>query len=241
MRLDITSETEFERLIEGLSEDLVSASIHFELYRDLRSSTKGYLRELNQSVAFWQATFRAHLDSTIFRLCRIYDQHDKALSLLNWLDTIKGNLHMFDIPNFRARLRDNPFVNSLAAEPRKPDLSQLQADIASASESNPLVKKLIILRGNVFAHKYAKNIMRDKDLLETYPLTWEEIQSLLETGLAILNRYSGLFQAQHYSSKVVGHDDYLYVLGAIRADLERRDAELQATMKRISDLETGQG
>lgn len=238
MRLDIRNEADFEKLMESLADDLADANIHFKLYRNLNDSIDEFARELNQSAAFWTAVFIALRDSTLFLLCRIYDQHEKALSLPNWLDTIKANLSLFDIANFRARLKDNPFVDALAESPRKPVSSQLEADIEFASESEP-VKKLIKLRMNVLAHKYAKNIMRGIDPLKGSPFTDEEIQSLLDTGLTIFDRYSDLFRAHYYASRIIGDDDYLRVLGAIRADLERREAEFLETMKRISDLETG--
>jgi len=239
MRLKIRDESDFERLIEALADDLVSASIHFKLYLDLRKSGQDYLRELNHSIAFWQATFRAHLDATLFRLCRIYDQYKTSLSLRNWLDTIQENLELFDVPNFKARLKDNPFVESLAGDARKPEGGQLKEDIFLVSESNPLVKNLIKLRMNLFAHKSANNIILGKDLMQIYPITLDEIQSLLDNGMGILNRYSSLFRAQLYYNQVVGHDDYLYVFSAIKADLDRRDAVLKAELEKLSEADSG--
>lgn len=232
MQLKIRNETDFEKLIKALAEDLVTANIHFKLYRDLNNAVNEYVRELNQSPAFWRATFRAHLEVTLFRLCRIYDQHLTSLSLKNWLDTIKTNLKIFDVPNFKERLKNNPFVDSLALHAKKPAEKSLEKDIRLASENDYLVKKLVILRMNLYAHKSAKNVMNEKDLLETYPLTFNDINNLLERGVRILNRYSNLFNANIYSTQIVGHDDYLNVLNAVKFDLEQTEAKLEAELKK---------
>jgi len=54
------------------------------------------------------------------------------------------NLSIFDEPNFRQRLKGNAFVESLAAELIAPDQAQLQKDIETVSDSDPLVHKLVM-------------------------------------------------------------------------------------------------
>lgn len=91
-------------------------------------------------------TRNAYIDAIFLRLCKAYDlsEGNSNLSLRNFLETIQGNLHFFDEPNFRERLQGNAFVDSLAAEPRKPELAELQKDLESVSKDNPLVKKLMV-------------------------------------------------------------------------------------------------
>ena len=232
MQLEIRSEKDFEKLTKALADDLVTANIHFKLYRDLNNAVNKYVRELNQSSAFWSATFLSHLEVTLFRLCRIYDQNKKSLSLKNWLDTIKANLKIFDVPNFKARLKNDPFVNSLALHVKKPPEKSLEEDIRLTSGNDHLVKKLVKLRMNLYAHKSAKNVMNEKDLLKTYPLTLNDINILLKRGVRILNMYSNLFNANIYSTQIVGHDDYLYVLNAVKSDLEQQDAKMETELKK---------
>ena len=45
-----------------------------------------------------------------------YDKDSRSLSLLSLLDTIAINVHYFDEAEFRERLKDNPFVDSLAGD-----------------------------------------------------------------------------------------------------------------------------
>ena len=233
MPFKINSSEEFERLMEALSHDLVHANIHYRLHRDLQDSVQEYEREFNQSNTFWWLTLNAHFDACLFRLCRAYDQNKNALHLRNWLEIIQENLHLFDIDAFKVRLKENSFVESLAASARKPDPKQLAADIEFASNNNPLVKKLTILRNKVIVHRDIKLLIQDRNFWQEQSLKYAEIDTLLEQGVAILNRHSNLFKALSYSKQIVGHDDYKYVLASIRADRERREAEYEEELRRI--------
>ena len=208
MSFKINSSEEFERLMEALSHDLVQANIHYRLHRDLRDAVQEYEREFNQAGTFWSLTLNAHFDACLFRLCRAYEQHKNALHLRNWLKIIQENLHLFDTGAFKTRLKENPFVESLAASAKKPDSEQLAVDIEFASNKNPLVEKLTILRNKVFAHREVKLLIQNCNVWQEQSLKYREIDSLLENGIAILNRYSVLFKALSYSRQIIGHDDY---------------------------------
>lgn len=216
------SEEQFQSLLDNLARELVDASIHWKLRQDLTAQIKSFTTEFNQSTAFWSLTFQAHLDAAIFRLIRIYDGHSKALSLRNLLDTIASNLTVFDDERFRERLKENPFVESLAADARRPDEDQLRADMAYAGVENETVRKLTIWRNTLFAHKSAKNVVESFDISAEYPLTEEEVSSLLSDGIVILNRYSSMFGATTHSTQMVGHDDFMYVLECLQKDLQTR-------------------
>jgi hypothetical protein len=105
MQIRIKDSEEFGGLLKALADEIVTACIHFRLYSDLNAAVNSYVTELNQSPAFWSYTFRAHLDAVLLRLCRIYEQHDSSLNLRNLLDTIQANIDIFDIEQFRERLR----------------------------------------------------------------------------------------------------------------------------------------
>jgi hypothetical protein len=129
MQIKIKDSEEFGRLLKALADEMVTAIIHFRLYSDLEASVNNYVTELNQSPAFWSCTFRAHRDTVLLRLCRIYEQHSSSLNLKNLLDTIEANIDIFEVERFRERLKDDPFVNSLSSSSTKPDIGQLKNDI----------------------------------------------------------------------------------------------------------------
>jgi hypothetical protein len=225
--VDLSDSREFERLLNRLATDIVDAAIFNRLHTDLSVSVDEYWQEFAQSRAFWSLTLQAHIEVVVFRLIRVYDTHNSALSLQSWLQTIKGNLHLFGAEHGA----QSPDVIRRGAEP--PDLDQLNRDIVSVTPVDPLVKKLTSLRGNVIAHTSARNIAEELHLEDRFALTYEEIDSLVSRATTILNRYSILFKRQSWSTLIVGHDDFRNVLKALQADLERRDAERAAEIDRI--------
>jgi|SRR6185437_6679336 len=129
MQIRIDNAEEFHRLLLGLVDELIDAQIHFNLYQNLVAAKSDYAIELTQSWTFWSLTISAHMDVTLLRLCKAYDQYgndNPSLNLRNLLDTITAHMDLFDEPNFRERLKKNRFVDSLAACPRRPDEMQLK-------------------------------------------------------------------------------------------------------------------
>src|SRR5260370_26875660 len=157
MKVDVTDSAQFKRLLEALVDELIDAHDHFRLHQNLNAAIPDYQAEFNQSAGFWTFTLSAHMDATLLRLCKAYDLYEgkPSLNLRNFLETIEANLHFFEEPSFRERLKNNAFVASLAAEARKPDTSQLHTDLKSASTADPLVNKPTICRNNNFPHRGA--------------------------------------------------------------------------------------
>lgn len=223
----VTSSEEFGKLLDALAGEIVSAGWHFKLHKALSSASTEYHLEFAQSPTFWSLTFAAHLDAAIVRLCKIYDQHNVSLNLRNFLDTISENLSLFEIAEFRDRFKDNPFVESLAQDPRKPDTAQLQADISLVGDTNPAVKKLIVWRNNLVAHRSPKLTTGQLNLTAQYPISLTEVESLITNARSILNRYSSLFSASIQSSMLIGEDDFKTTIEAVRTDIVRRERELE--------------
>jgi hypothetical protein len=227
MKIDVTDSAQFERLLEALVDELIDAHDHFRLHQDLNAAIQDYEAEFNQSAAFWTFTLSAHMDAAPLRLCKAYDLYEgkPSLNLRNFLETIEGNAHFFDEPNFRQRLKNNPFVESLAADPRKPDSVQLQKNLKSVSNADSLVKKLTIWRNNYFAHRSGSSALDPKGFAKQNSILFSEIKALIDNGLRIVNFYSSLFSASVHTSLSV--EDYKYLLDAVRRDLKVRDAELE--------------
>jgi hypothetical protein len=235
-KISIRTGDEFQRLLSALADELLAAQFHFKLYQDLIAARPEYVREFSQAPTFWWLILRANIDAVVLRLCKAYDQYgaNPPLSLRNLLHTIDANMHLFDEPNFRERLKGNAFVDSLAATPRTPDTAQLQKDLLSASNTDPLVKKLTIWRSNFYAHRSATHALDAAAFEKQYPLAISDIETLLTRGIDIVNRYSGLFIATYHATSIMGQDDYMSVLNAVRKDLEAREKRYQEEIKQIN-------
>ena len=212
------NEEQFKGLLKALSDDLLNARHHFKLYRSLHEALHDYKKEINQCVAFWGLTLSAHKQTSILSLCRAYDTQNNALGLRQLIQIIQENIDLFDIQQFRERLKHNPYVDSLSQTAREPSKQQLEKDLQFVSDNNPLVKRLKILRNNVVAHTSTSKIIKSKNDLN--PLTWEEIEELIEQGMCIVNSYSSLFEASTYASTLIGEDDYKTVLRHIRCGIK---------------------
>ncbi len=228
MRIDISTAAEFKSLLTALSDDLVYANIYMRLLRKLNADANEYIEEINQSTAFWRLIFTAVSDAGVLRLCRAYDTEAKSLNLRNLLETIRENLSWFDEPQFRERLKGNPYVDSLAATPRRPDSAQLEKDIEFVGTANEKVKTLVQWRHNAYAHKSPSHALNPSALPTRAPLLLDDIEHLAKEGLSILNRYRSLFEASTDPAWLIGEDDYKSVLEAVRRDLRRQETDIEA-------------
>ena len=159
---------------------------------------------INQRV-FWNLTRTAHLEATLLRLCRAYESsNDKPnLNLKNFLETIRENLHFFDEPNFRERLVGNPFVDSLAEKPRKPESNVLATDLVSVSPDDPAVANLHFWRHRYIAHRSRSSVLeRSKRSGQQNPL-FLPTSELIEMCVRIVNHDSELFSATVHTSSPV--------------------------------------
>ena len=231
--IKIANADEFKLLFDGLATDIVSAGWHWKICHGLEMAASEYGLEFAQSPTFWGLTSKAHDEAALFSLFRAYDGNRRSLNLRNLLDTIAANMYMFDVEAFRERLKDNPFVETLAADARKPDAAQLNADLDFVT-NNPVVKALHGWRHNLFAHRSPDVALGTLKLDEKFRIIRPEIRGLIERGLEILNRYSGMFNAVYQSTSLIGEDDFTATLNAVRHDLERQDRAVQELMQKLS-------
>jgi hypothetical protein len=209
----IKDSKDFDLLLEALVFDYVYAESIFRervsLFYDLTARPKLF----EAAKTFWTLTLRAHDDAVLLRLCRMYDQDRASLNLRRLLLTIKDNLHVFDEADFRQRFKGDPFVDSLAASADRPDSAQLDEDLQSMSNSDPLVAKLDHSRNRVIVHKDPRNILGRLDSADTNPLTEEDVTALLRRADTILNqRYRRLFKGNAMWRVIEGIGDYKNLL-----------------------------
>jgi hypothetical protein len=226
--INIKDGAEFQHLLKALCDDVVDAHIHYQMYEELVEAIAVHPVVVQQSNTFWTYTLQAHLDSCVYAMFRAYDQNTRALHLQSWLATIQGNLHLFDQELFRERLKENPYVASLAQDSRRPDAEVLDADIASCSSADSIVNKLTRYRSNMVAHRNAKAVLTLGDGGDKFGLTFNDIRTLLERAKSIVNRYSNMFSASTYSTKVIGHDDFRFIFECVEATVE--EARRQRTV-----------
>jgi len=219
MILKVTNSDQFALLLDSLAADVLDAGYHLQLRTGLAAAAREYHHELDEHRAFWHLTFNAQTAAVMAHLCRAYDQNANSLSLLNLIDTIRDNIHLFGAP---AGSRVPPVINPSSS---RPDTASLLQDRLSVSPQDPLVSRLVSLRSNIFAHRNAINVVEPLGLATRFALTFDELEQLWRRGLSILNRYSQLFRHNSWASSLIGQDDYKHLLESLRRDLRRRHPE----------------
>lgn len=233
MPIALRTEADLDTLLTSITDDTATAAIHWRLAKDIGSAVPAWPREFSQAWAFWSLTIGAHRDVTLFRLGRVYDQTHGTLSLRSLLGTIKANLHLFDEPSFRRRLKGNPFVDSLASDAKRPNATVLTTDAASVHKANPLVGRLVAVRNKVLAHRDPKVVLgASQDPAKG--LTPADVDALIARAKTIVNRYGILFRAASHSMSIVGHDDFLSILRHVRLALEARERDIARQAERIN-------
>jgi AbiU2 len=219
----VRDSTEFQRLVHTLALELVDANIAFKMHTDLIAAYESEGGDaMRQAWRFWSLTIQGHLDSAVLRLCRIYDQDDKNLGLRGFIHTIKSNPHLFSKEQFAARMAGRDHAERLIADFAPLDSQQIEVDMAYVTRAtNPAVDRLIAIRHNYYSHRNAKDVVADRAVSERYPHMRDEVGELLKVGLAIVNLYSMLFELNTWSARIIGHDDYHYVLRAAQERLDR--------------------
>lgn len=222
--LHLNADADFRILLEALQSEIGAAADSFKLHQDLLRATRTHSTEMAQSWTFWSLAIRALGDSAIVRLCRVYDHQKDALSLGRFLRLVEARPDLFDSDKFRERLKGNPYVESLAARPRRPDPKQVARDLRFVhAKTNAVVRRLVAARDKIYGH-------RDPDVVtgqQPIPLLLaRDIKTLLARGRRILNRYSELSMASVFAERMVGHDDYKAVFRAVREAVRRHDKEI---------------
>lgn len=239
--ISITNEDQLDKLLRAISWELVQADVFLKLRDDLQKSIPEYVSEMNNSNTFWHLTFDGLLDACMIRLCRAFDSDKKASSLPNLLLTIRNNRHFFAESLFRLRMEGRDIEEAVLSKDNVPSIEAIDYDLERTSRRNSKVRDLIEWRGNVYAHRNWERVVRAEDFENRPVLSLEDISELLKMGLDIVNNYSRLFKIHSYSSQIVGHDDFRFVLRSIRGEVRRMRERFDHDMATFGPKTEGEG
>ena len=214
------NEAELERLSDRIDLEISAASEHLNLLKALVMARDDYYLELNESKTFWHLTLKAHLDSVLTHLCRLFDKSAGALNLVKFLRTVKAHPELFSEKAVRERLKDSPDLETLSDD-RAIDDSELDTDIKSVSTSDPLVSRLLEFRSQTISYIDASNVARNSP---TVGMTADGIEVLLRRARGIMSKHRLRFWASTYGG-IAGAEDYKHTLQLLREGLSSRNAK----------------
>ena len=170
----VKSAKEFESLLDHATHEAFRVRDYWDMWSALGKSEDEYSVEVNQTPSFWNLAQRACQDAVILRLGRLFDPHPTAVSLGNLLQTLKD--HVAVSPALLPQA-----VSSL-------DISKLDEQMVSVSDSDATVRKLLVWRNEYMAHRGSKHIAKGSySLLPELKL--DEIQNLVKLAFEILHEY----------------------------------------------------
>ena len=191
------SPEKFRGFLRKLWDELYWANFHYEILVELSRLCEKHKQAANMSSVFWTYTLRAHYQTAMVYLHRIYDQNKESFNLHRFLLTVRENRQIFDSANVLKRRQSDPHAADLMRAIGDLDLAQLDCDIWFSSDENSEVKNLNKWRNRVTFHNDERELFRQKPFEDENPQP--NIALLIETGFQILNRYSQYFDTTVYS------------------------------------------
>ena len=197
--LKLESPEKFRDFLRVLWDELYWANFYYDIFKEASNYCKQHEEAVNHSTTFWHFTLRAHCQTTLVHLHRIYDQNRESFNLHRFLLTVRDNKEIFDISEVRKRRIADPHAESLIQSIGTLDSAQLERDIEFSSETNAKVRNLKLWRDRVTFHKDERELFRAKPFEEENPLPFGDIDELLKKAFEMLNRYSQYFDTTVYS------------------------------------------
>lgn len=170
-------------------------------------------------------------------LCRVYDSHDKSLNIRNLIDVAVANPAWFGAAEFRLRKQGNPYVESLAEIDRLPKKRRIRADLKFCS--GPLVSRLHVWRHQAVAHRSREYALDPAAAIARSPISTQDMQKLTDRGARMVNYYSQLFDANSHMTRIVGHNDFIHVLNAVREHRLSAERKITEELRQAGYTRTG--
>jgi hypothetical protein len=225
--IKLRSPDEFQDLLCALWGEWFWANWYYDIHKEALRLCAENEEAFQMAPHFWDSTLRAHHQTALVYLHRIYDQNRQSFNVHRFLLTVKTNPGFFEANAVRGRLLGNPHVDSLLGAIGPLDPVQLDRDIKFSSLANPTIAKLKEWRDRVSFHKDETVVLKQKPLEHNHPLSPAEIEQLLNGGYEILNRYSQYFNTHRYTGGFKEWKDIKIVFEALmrHPDVVRRRSE----------------
>jgi hypothetical protein len=200
----ISGDVDLEKLLTGLSHDVVRAPAFLRLYKALEAKFREHQKEVNLSPFFWSLTRDAIKEAGLVRLARIYDQQKSALSLRTLLLTVRDNPKLFKDDAVKKRVNSD-YAKEMRLGSHAPDPEDIKAHLKLVSHDEPLVKKIVEWRNTLGAHISPQRLLKETEGA-VYPLTLDDAFNLCSRAYDVFNHYTSLFHSVSYARMIIGEE-----------------------------------
>src|SRR5260221_5132183 len=101
--LKLDSPEKFEGYLRVLWDELYWANFYYDIFKEAGRLCEQHEKVVKLSPYFWHYTLRAHLQTVLIHLHRIYDQNGQSFNLHRFLLTVQNNKEIFDVTEVRER------------------------------------------------------------------------------------------------------------------------------------------
>jgi hypothetical protein len=197
--LKLETPEKFKSFLNVLWDELYWADFYCDIFKEVSRLCNEHKKAVNFSPHFWSFTMRAHCQTALVYLHRIYDQNKDSFNIHRFLLTVREHREIFNSTSVCKRRENDPHADCLIRAIGTLDPVQLDRDVEFSSNANPKVLNLNTWRDKVTFHKDEGELFRQKPFEDEHPLPFTDIDELLEGGFQILNRYSQYFDTQKYN------------------------------------------
>ncbi|MFC1939007.1 hypothetical protein ACFLWM_02510 [Chloroflexota bacterium] len=187
----LTNDERFLAYYDKLRAELNTAYTHYEICKSLRELKSTRRTEYSEALTFFSLTMNSNLFATIMTINRFIDSRRDSLHLGVFFRFIKENLGLFSTEAYKRRLMENGMdredCEHWATLHAYITLEMVGQD-EERIETLP-VDNLKVWRNKKLAHIERDFVTNSVDIMEAYPVTISEIDTIIATLHEILDRY----------------------------------------------------
>jgi AbiU2 len=203
------TEKRFEEYRQYLVSEAIQAASYVALFRKLYERRRDRLEVMNIAPAFFETVTNALRSAIILWVDKLFDERGER-GIFNFLAFIEQNRNIFAIEQLKRRKN---YPNDHWMLNRVPPIT-----LETITEDRERIKSIDCLksfktrRDKAIAHFDKKYFDDPERLSEEAPLTWGDLNKVIEALGEIINRYSAAYDAQSFSLRLSNINDLDYLL-----------------------------
>jgi AbiU2 len=212
------AESYFEKYREYLLGELGRLASYVRLYRRLHERKTDRLKEMNIAPAFFSTTIDALFSAIVLWVDKLFGKRSER-GLLNFLTFVEQNRELFDIRELQRR-KNYPDDHWMLQDREPVTFATIQKDRQRITDFKPL--KSFKLRRDKFQAHFDKEYFFERDKLpEDAPLTWGDLEQVVQLGKEILNSYSADYDGSTHAVEPINAGDVDHLLDRLHGQIQK--------------------
>jgi hypothetical protein len=171
----------YKKIYDYLADEITYIESMFDLYISLYNKRTTNLSQLNLAPAFFRLTTQAFLENSILRLCKLFDDDNKSISIYKLINYAEQNI-----------------------QSEYPKLKLIKQKYQNIVDED-IKQKLKKLRDNLLAHNDKLNL--DTDVWKQIGITIGEFHKIINSILEMLGDYSEIVEGQRTINRASNKND----------------------------------